>query len=158
VAAIEALHHQEPNDALERLVEANTLLSGLGFESSGLAAAHAIHNGLTTAPGTHEYMHGEKVAFGLVAQLMLESQPKSVVEEVLSFSNSVGLPTTFADIGIGGPSQELLETVAKRAAAAGETIHNEPIAVTPALVLEAMRAADTAGTSFRQSMEKHGRL
>src|SRR4029078_9032857 len=41
--------------ALERLVEANTLLSGLGFESSGLAAAHAIHNGLTTAPSTHNF-------------------------------------------------------------------------------------------------------
>jgi glycerol dehydrogenase len=151
LAAIEALHHQEPNDALERLVEANTLLSGLGFESSGLAAAHAIHNGLTTAPGTHRYMHGEKVAFGLVAQLMLESQPQSVVEEVLTFSDSVSLPITFADIGIGNPSHEVLETIAKRAAAAGETIHNEPITVTPSLVLEAMRAADSAGMSFRQS-------
>jgi glycerol dehydrogenase len=157
VGAVEALRQQEPNDSLERLVEANTLLSGLGFESSGLAAAHAIHNGLTTAPGTHAYMHGEKVAFGLIAQLMLESQPKSAVEEVLAFSESVGLPTTFADIGIGGPSRDLLETVAKRAAALGETIHNEPMAVTPALVLEAMRAADSAGTSFRQSIEKHAR-
>ena len=34
---------------------------GLGFESSGLAAAHAIHNGLTAAPLTHPYYHGEKV-------------------------------------------------------------------------------------------------
>ena len=157
VAAIESLHQQEPDDALERLVEANTLLSGLGFESSGLAAAHAIHNGLTAASGTHGYMHGEKVAFGLIAQLMLESQPRSVVEEVLAFSNSVSLPTTFADIGIGSPSQELLETVAKRATAPGETMHNEPMTVTPALVVEAMRAADSAGTSFRQSIERHAR-
>jgi glycerol dehydrogenase len=81
---------------------------------------------------------------------MLESQPGSVVEEVLAFSNSVGLPTTFADIGIGNPSRELLEMVAGRAAAAGETIHNEPMAVTPALVLEAMRAADSAGQQFRK--------
>jgi hypothetical protein len=27
---------------VERIIEANTLLSGLGFESSGLAAAHAM--------------------------------------------------------------------------------------------------------------------
>jgi glycerol dehydrogenase len=154
VAAIEALDRQEPNDSLERLVEANTLLSGLGFESSGLAAAHAVHNGLTTAPGTHGYMHGEKVAFGLITQLMLESQPKSVVDEVLAFSNSVGLPTTFAEIGIGNPSQDLLETVAKRATAPGETIHNEPIAVTSKIVVEAMRAADSAGISFRRSMQR----
>lgn len=152
VAAIEALDHHEPNDALERLVEANTLLSGLGFESSGLAAAHAIHNGLTTAQGTHPFMHGEKVAFGLLAQLMLESQPQSVVNEVLAFSNSVGLPTTFAGIGIANPSQELLEKIAERATIPIETIHNEPMAVTTKLVIEAMLAADAAGNSFRRSM------
>ena len=155
VAAIEALGRKEPDDALERLVEASTLLSGLGFESSGLAAAHAIHNGLTMAPGTYAYMHGEKVAFGLLAQLLLESQPKSVLDEVLTFSSSVGLPTTFADIGIANPDPGLLETIAARAAVPGETIHNEPIPVTPRLVVEAMRAADAAGTAFRQSIRDH---
>ena len=50
------------------MVEANTLLSGLGFESSGLAAAHAVHNGLTAAPPTHPYYHGEKVAYGLMTR------------------------------------------------------------------------------------------
>ena len=155
VAAIEALHEQKPNDALERLVEANTLLSGLGFESSGLAAAHAIHNGLTTAAGTHGYMHGEKVAFGLLAQLMLEQHPEKIVAEVLAFSNSVGLPVSFADIGISQPSEELLRTIAERATAAGETIHNEPMAVTPKMVVEAMRAADAAGTAYRRSTERH---
>lgn len=151
VAAIEAMQHAEPNDAFERLVEANTLLSGLGFESSGLAAAHAIHNGLTTAAGTHSYMHGEKVAFGLLAQLMLESQPSSVVEEVLAFSRSVGLPTTFEEVGIANPSDELLKAIAARATVPGETIHNEPMPVTAKMVVEAMRAADAAGASFRGS-------
>jgi glycerol dehydrogenase len=157
VAAIEALRQQEPNESLERLIEANTLLSGLGFESSGLAAAHAIHNGLTSAPGTHDYMHGEKVAFGLITQLVLESQSQSVIDEVLTFSASVGLPMTFADIGIRDPSKELLEMLAKRATAPGETIHNEPIRVTTELVIEAMRAADSAGTSFRKSKHERAR-
>ena len=31
--------------AVEKIIEANTLLSGIGFESGGLAGAHAIHNG-----------------------------------------------------------------------------------------------------------------
>jgi glycerol dehydrogenase len=153
-AAIAALQQQSPNDSLERLVEANTLLSGLGFESSGLAAAHAIHNGLTTAPGTHGMMHGEKVAFGLLSQLMLESQPQTVVDRVLGFSESVGLPTTFAGIGIANPSRQLLERVAARATAPGETIHNEPMTVTPELVLEAMYAADTAGVAFGKSLSR----
>ena len=84
--------------ALERLVEANTLLSGLGFESSGLAAAHAIHNGLTTAAGTHAYLHGEKVSFGLMTQLVLEGQPRSVLHQVLKFATDVGLPVTLEQI------------------------------------------------------------
>ena len=44
--------------ALEYVVEANTLLSGIGFESGGLGAAHAIHNGLTVLDNTHQYFHG----------------------------------------------------------------------------------------------------
>src|SRR5665647_745267 len=47
------------NTALENIIETNILLSGLGFESGGLAAAHAIHDGLTLLPGTHKYFHGE---------------------------------------------------------------------------------------------------
>jgi len=148
VAAVEALCGGRTNDSLERLVEANTLLSGLGFESSGLAAAHAVHNGLTTAAGTHHYMHGEKVAFGVITQLMLESQPQAVVDEVLGFSRGVGLPITFAEIGIANPGGDLLQRIAQRATAEGETIHNEPFPVTPAMVVEAMRAADAAGAAF----------
>lgn len=32
--------------AVENVIEANTYLSGIGFESGGIAAAHAVHNGL----------------------------------------------------------------------------------------------------------------
>ncbi len=104
--ALEAMATREVTPALERIVEANTLLSGLGFESgTGLAAAHAIHNGLTAAGATHPWMHGEKVAFGVIVQLMLESQPEPVVDEVLKFSTSVGLPVTFARIGLEKPGR-----------------------------------------------------
>ena len=39
--------------AVEKIIEANTLLSGIGFESAGLAGAHAIHNGLTVLEECH---------------------------------------------------------------------------------------------------------
>jgi glycerol dehydrogenase len=149
--ALEAVAAKRVTPALERLVEANTLLSGLGFESSGLAAAHAIHNGLTTADATHHYMHGEKVAFGVIVQLMLESQPEAVVNEVLAFSTSVGLPVTFAGIGLQETGAEVLGKIARRATAPGETIHNEPFAVTPEIVIDALMAANSAGERFQRS-------
>ena len=150
VAALRALETHAVTPALDRLVEANTLLSGLGFESSGLAAAHAIHNGLTAATETHRFFHGEKVAFGVLVQLMMESKPRSTVEEVLEFSTSVGLPITFADIGMAAPADEVLEQIARRGTAKGETIHNEPFEVSPALVVRTLRAADEAGTEWKR--------
>jgi glycerol dehydrogenase len=153
VAALSALRNQVPTPALERLVEANTLLSGLGFESSGLAAAHAVHNGLTAVPQTHAYFHGEKVAYGVLVQLILERKPQPLVEEVLDFAAKVGLPTTLAAIGLAEMTGEMLEQIAARSTAEGETIHNEPFAVEPRMVAEAIRAADALGREWTQ---KHG--
>jgi glycerol dehydrogenase len=143
--ALRAVQTQVVTPALERLVEANTLLSGLGFESSGLAAAHAIHNGLTVAPATHDYFHGEKVAYGLLVQLVLEGQPRHILDQVLDFSTDVGLPITLAEIGLKEVPKELLQQIANRATAKGETIHNEPFEVRPDMVADAIRAADAIG-------------
>ena len=148
--ALRAVKTQVVTPALERLVEANTLLSGLGFESSGLAAAHAVHNGLTAAPATHAYFHGEKVAYGLLVQLVLEGQPRPVLEQVLHFAAEVGLPVTLAEIGLTDLPAELLHQIANRATAKGETIHNEPFEVRPDMVADAIRAADALGTAWKK--------
>lgn len=143
-----SLHAVTP--ALERIVEANTLLSGLGFESSGLAAAHAVHNGLTAAPPAHAFYHGEKVAFGVIVQLVLEGAPRAQFTEVFRFAAAVGLPVTLEQIGCGGMSGELLQRVATRTTAPGETIHNEPFEVTAGMVADAILAADAAGRAWRR--------
>ena len=139
--ALRSVQMQVVTPALERIVEANTLLSGIGFESSGLAAAHAVHNGLTTAKATHDYLHGEKVAFGLLTQLVLEGQPRSVLDRVLGFAMEVGLPLTLADIGLTELPKEVLQKIAIRATAENDTIHNEPFEVRPDMVADAMGRA-----------------
>ncbi len=149
-AALAAVSCKVVTPALERLIEANTLLSGLGFESSGLAAAHAVHNGLTEAHETHSYFHGEKVAFGLLVQLILEGADRECIEEVLSFSAEVGLPTTLTDIGLSALPSDRLASIATRATAPGETIHNEPFEVTTAMVADAILAADAIGRAWKR--------
>ena len=140
--------------ALAHVVEANTLLSGLGFESGGLASAHAIHNGLTRLPGTHDYYHGEKVAIGVQAGLFLADRPRSLIDEVYDFCESVGLPTTLADIGVGDVSDDDLRLVAAAACAEGETIHHEPCPVTPDAVFAALRTADLVGRNRKNECSK----
>ena len=148
--ALRSVQIQVVTPALERIVEANTLLSGIGFESSGLAAAHAVHNGLTTAKATHDYLHGEKVAFGLLTQLVLEGQPRSVLDRVLGFAMEVGLPLTLADIGLPELPKEVLQKIAIRATAEDDTIHNEPFEVRPDMVADAIMAADAMGRAWRK--------
>ena len=131
--------------ALEHVVEANTLLSGLGFESGGLAAAHAIHNGLTVLEETHAFWHGEKVAVGTLASLFLTDKPKDVIDEVYGFCAAIGLPTTLADIGLEKAGDADLQRVAEQACAEGETIHNEPAPVTPEDVVFALKCMDREG-------------
>jgi glycerol dehydrogenase len=144
-AALRAVRAKAVTPALERLVEANTLLSGLGFESGGLAVAHSVHNGLTCVPATHAYLHGEKVAFGLLVQLVVEGRPDLELARVLDFCAEVGLPTTLAQVGLSDPDAETLRRIAERTLADGETAHNEPFELTPAMVVDAIRAADAAG-------------
>jgi glycerol dehydrogenase len=115
-----------------------------------LAAAHAVHNGLTAAPGTHEYFHGEKVAFGTLVQLVLEGKSRSTMEAVLEFATEVGLPVTLSDIGLADLPGDMLARIATRATAEGETIHNEPFTVTPDMVADAIRAADAMGTAWKE--------
>lgn len=131
--------------ALENVIEANILLSGLGFESSGLAAAHAVHNGLTALEETHHYYHGEKVAFGVLVHLILENASAEEINTVIQYCKSVGLPTQLSDLGIHEKTPEKIMAVANLACADGETIHNMPFKVTPADVYAAIVTADLLG-------------
>ena len=135
--------------ALDRIVEANILLSGIGFESAGLAAAHSIHNGLTALSKTHSFYHGEKVAFGVLAGLHLADASTGEVATVFSFCEEVGLPTTLADIGLGNADRRQLMKAAEKACAPGQSIHHEAGVITPGKVLDAMLAADALGQERR---------
>lgn len=148
-ASIKSLEREEVDDALERVIEANTLLSGLGFESGGLAVAHSVHNGLTTIPETHDFYHGEKVSFGTLVQIVLEKRADEELKQVLAFCNSVGLPVCLEQVGIVNSSDEIIERIAKRTVAPGETAHNEPFPVNAEMVAAAIVEADKLG---RQSL------
>ncbi|EOZ5674886.1 glycerol dehydrogenase [Morganella morganii] len=137
--------------AVENIIEANTLLSGLGFESAGLAAAHAIHNGFTALEECHHMYHGEKVAFGTLVQLVLENAPAEELETVLEFCAQVGLPITLEELGVDSIGTELEEkvmAVAELSCADNETIYNMPFEVDSDQVYAAIMAADRMGRDW----------
>jgi len=137
--------------AVEAIVEANTLLSGLSSENGGHAGAHSIHNGLTILPATRQKLHGEKVAFGLLAQLVMEGRPASDIREVQAFCCSVGLPVCLEELNLPNPSLAEIRQVAETAVAEGETIHATWFPVTARMVEAAIWTADALGVDYKKA-------
>jgi glycerol dehydrogenase len=146
-----AVEEKVVTPAVEAVVEANTLLSGLSSENGGHAGAHSVHNGLTTLAATKNRLHGEKVAFGVLVQLVMEGRPAHAIKEVQDFCFSVGLPLCLEDLDVVNPAPEEIRQVAEAATAAGETIHATWFPVTAAMVEAAIWTVDALGVNYKNA-------
>ncbi|AKG36332.1 glycerol dehydrogenase [Paenibacillus durus] len=135
--------------SMENIIEVNTLLSGIGAESNGAAGAHAFHDGFTALEECKPYLHGERVAFGVLCQLVLENRDTNELEQVIRFSLSVGLPVTLREIGVAEPTEEKIRTAAK-AVLQSPLILREPLDVTEDMLYHAIRSADLLGNHYRK--------
>ena len=106
---------QVPGPGIEAVTEANILLSGLGFQNGGLSAAHAVGNAFDHVAKAFRkpQFHGETVAFGTLVQLMLESRVSDFLDKIFGFCRAVGLPTTFEELTLKDPNDEILRRVAE---------------------------------------------
>ena len=151
-AAAAAVAGRTVNDSLEAVVEANTLLSGLGFESGGLAAAHGVAQAYTAIPKVEaNYLHGEMVAMGTLAQLVMESRPDEAAR-VAEFFATVGLPVHLGQLSLDVGDAHALDVVSE-----GTTtfpfIGNMPMRVTAEKVRSAILDAHRLGMA---TVEKVG--
>src|SRR4030067_1906236 len=124
-----SVENKEVTPALENVVEANILLSGLGFESGGLAAAHAVHAGFTLIQEMNQSLHGEKVAFGILVQLILENRELDFIKDLIRFYKRIGLPNSLKELGLKEFRLEQIERAANRICQEGSYIYNMPFKV-----------------------------
>ena len=133
--------------ALENIIETNILLSGLGFENNATSGAHSVNDGLTVLPAGKKTMHGEKVAFGCIVQLVAECAPREQLDQVLSFCTSVGLPVCLEDLYVENTEENI-------AAVAEASMHscwgNMPFDVSAETVKAAIKTADEYGRMFKR--------
>jgi glycerol dehydrogenase len=134
-------------EAVENIIEANTLLSGLGFENTGCAGAHSVGDGITGLPEGKKTLHGERCAFGVVCQLVGEGRDMSEIKEVIDFNISVGLPITLQDMGIE-PTEANVRKIAE------VSMHSfwdaEPFKVNEEKVYRDILGANAIGHYFKQ--------
>src|SRR5699024_4586430 len=111
IAAYKAAKKGLVTPQVEAVIEANTLRSGLGFENGGLAVAHAVHNGFTALSGDiHDLSHGQKVAYDILTQLVLEGYSEKEILRYADFFKALELPITLADLHLdNAPYEDLLK-------------------------------------------------
>jgi glycerol dehydrogenase len=152
VGAMKAVEANTVNEAVEKVVEANVLMSGLGFESGGVATAHMVANCLPSFPECHGLMHGHEVGFGVITQLCLDKKfNEADRKNIVDFEIAIGLPVTFADIGLAGVGRDRLKVIGDICGGEGSLCANHPFEVTSDDVVDAMIAADALGTERKQA-------
>ncbi len=148
-AAFESAKKNLVTPALEIIVETNILLSGLAFENTGVAAAHAVYFGFTYIERKYGVtpMHGELVAFGTIVELVLEGRPLDMILDYMKWAHEVGLPINLDELGFRNIADEDLWRVAQKSSEA-YIIKNEPFEVTQEMIFNAIKYADSIGTKF----------
>lgn len=150
--AMDAMLKQEPNEAFERIVEANSLLSGIGFESGGLAAAHAVAAGFTEIPVLHrDFYHGELVGIGILTHLLLEGKADDA-KEVAEFMAGIGLPIHAGQLSLDMEQNAPSIKKAMEGAVSSNLTEAEPFEVTPEKLFAAFVEADLLGKRVTQAL------
>jgi len=155
---------KEPGSEVWReVVDATVLLAGviggLGGAQCRTVAAHAIHNGLTHLPAAHDVLHGEKVAYGILAQLRLEEMLQgnqlaaSARQQLLKFYAEIGLPQSLDDLNLGNITLLELRQAAEIACSPSSDIHRLPFKVVPEQLMAAMVSTNTPVERSRNHQE-----
>lgn len=151
VAALHAAQHHAVTPALENVVEAAILCSGVGFENGGLATAHALTRGLSAMPELHGALHGYEVAYGLLVQFTLENRELDFFRGMVDFYRQVGLPTTLADLGMTpahGPAyNKKVHEIAERTCLSPDShVYKMAVPVDAEILADAIRTTDALCT------------
>ncbi len=151
--ALAAVRQHLITEEVENVIEANTLLSGLGFENTGCAAAHGIHAGLSEmdADGRDHGFHGEKVAFSIIAMMVIENTPREEMDRTIRFMIDIDLPVTLEQLNIE-PSDENLSRIVDHTVNHNNLIHHEPHIISEKLVRDAILAANAIGHRYLDSL------
>lgn len=141
--ARQAVESQTVSKEFDATVDAIILFAGLssifGGDKLRNAAAHAIYNGFTKISATHQVAHGLIVGYGNLCLLALEGRSDEEITGEIKLAASCGIPTMLKQIADMSEAELYIAAEASAKAAAMACM---PFAVTPDMVIEAIRRID----------------
>ncbi len=137
IKAINDLENNILSDDFIKIVETNILLAGMvggfGDKYGRTSGAHSIHDALTFLPETHNYLHGNKVAYGILVQLAIEGKWEEI-KKLVVFYEEVGLPYSFSQLDISLSDLDIIAEISAK----DELIHLLPQFITEKVIKDAM--------------------
>ncbi len=123
--ALEAASQQQLTQAFQEVIDAiiagGGLIGGLGERFTRIAAAHAVHNGLTALPHTAQYLHGIKVAYGVLVQLALV-QKEQELRRLIHVYRRLCLPVSLHALSVSPQDKSAVNAIIQRTLQEGESI------------------------------------
>ena len=129
-------------DVVDAIIAGGGMVGGLGERYTRVAAAHAMHNGLTVLPQTEKFLHGTKVAYGILVQSALLGQDDVLAQLVAAYQR-FNLPTTLAELEVDIHNRAELDKVIAHTLRPVESIHALPVAVTADKLYAAFEKVET---------------
>ena len=101
-----------------------------------------MHNGLTVLPQTDKYLHGTKVAYGILVQSALLGQDDVLAQLVAAYQR-FNLPTTLRELDVDINDTAALDKVIAHTLRPVESIHYLSVALTPAVLRAAFEKVES---------------
>lgn len=83
----------------ETIISVSGLVGGFGDKLARTTIAHAVHDKLTAYPQTHDFLHGNKVAYGVLVQLAYE-EDWDEIDKLNDFYQDLNLPRTTKELNL----------------------------------------------------------
>ncbi|MGG5318615.1 iron-containing alcohol dehydrogenase family protein [Enterococcus sp. AZ072] len=146
IQGIKDLESKQITPAFERVTDT---IVGLAGETGGFAAtygrsagAHAIHDGLSYLESTHNQLHGNKVAYGILVQLAHTNEIDEIIK-LKDFYQATGLPLKLAELNVTQTDAEALKPCTDHAACEEETFRMIDPTITSEQVYQAIQVVES---------------
>ncbi|CZQ81173.1 alcohol dehydrogenase iron-type [Trichococcus palustris] len=143
--AIAGLEAGEATETFAKLAEViisiSGMVGGMGDTLARTTIAHEIHDAITAYPESHHFLHGHKVAYGILVQLAFEKK-WAEIDNLIPFYEHLDIPKSLHDLHLDRLTDEEILDIATLATKPEAPVHGLPYEVNAALMVQAIKALE----------------
>lgn len=140
IACEQVRNHQtgrELIDVIDINIYLTAVIQSMGQASTRGAAAHPLQGGMSLVKGSHELLHGVKVAYGIVVQMFMEVRAKEEIHNLIEYFHGLGVTTSLKALNLPNDT-ETMRIIAEKANR-DPLMRKMPVPVDVDVIVDAMK-------------------